>query len=83
MFNNIFNKHNVNLVIGLITVLIVLWLVMIGIPGIFVSLFDTILGNLLLLGFIVLALMYSIPLGAGLSIVFIILYRFSHMSMMH
>ena len=81
MFDNIFSKKNINLVVGLITVLLVLWLVMIGIPGIFVNLFDTILGNLLLLAFIVLALMYNIPLGVGLSIVFIILFRFAHMSM--
>ena len=81
MFDKIFNKHNVNLIIGLITLLLVLWLIMFAIPGIFVSLFETILGNLILLSFTVLALMYNITLGIGMALIFIILYRFSHMKM--
>ena len=81
MFDKIFNKHNVNLIVGLITLLLVLWLIMFAIPGVFVSLFETILGNLILLSFTVLALMYNITLGVGMAIIFIILYRFSHMKM--
>jgi hypothetical protein len=77
---NIFSRKNLNLVVGLITLLVVLWVIMFAIPGLFVNLFDTILGNLILIGLIVLAVMYNINLGAGLAIVFIILYRFSHLS---
>jgi hypothetical protein len=72
---------NVNLIVGLISLLVVLWLVMFTIPGIFVSLFDTLLGNLILISFIVLAGMNNRTLGVGLAFIFIILFRFSHMSM--
>jgi hypothetical protein len=68
------------LVVGLITLLIVLWIVMFAVPGLFVSLFDTSLGNLILIAFIFLAAMYNINLAVGLAIVFIVLWRFSHMS---
>lgn len=71
---------NVNLIVGLISLLVVLWLVMFVVPGIFVNLFDTFLGNLFLIMFIILAGMYNITLGVGLAFVFIILFRFSHMS---
>jgi hypothetical protein len=72
---------NVNLIVGLISLLVVLWLVMFTIPGIFVSLFDTLLGNLILISFIILAGMNNVTLGFGLAVIFIILFRFSHMSM--
>jgi hypothetical protein len=71
---------NVNLIIGLISLLVVLWLVMFVVPGIFVSLFDTLLGNLFLIVFTILAGMYNITLGVGLAFIFIVLFRFSHMS---
>jgi hypothetical protein len=74
------SRKNVNLVVGLITLLIVLWIVMFAVPGLFVSLFDTSLGNLILIAFIFLASMYNINLAVGLAIVFIVLWRFSHMS---
>ena len=77
---SIFSRKNLNLVVGLITLLIVLWIVMFAVPGLFVSLFDTFLGNLILLAFIVLAIMFDMNLGIGLAIVIIILYRFSHMA---
>jgi hypothetical protein len=53
---------------------------MFAVPGLFVNLFDTGLGNLILLVFIFLAAMYNMNLAVGLAIVFIILWRFSHMS---
>jgi hypothetical protein len=57
-----------------------LWVVMFAIPDLFINLFDTGLGNLILVAFIFLAAMYNVNLAVGLAIVFIILYRFSHMS---
>ena len=78
---DIFSTKNLNLVVGLITLLIVLWVVMFAVPSLFVNLFDTRLGNLILIAFIFLAGMYNINLAIGLSIVFIILFRFSHMSL--
>ena len=79
-FESIFSRKNLNLVVGLITLLIFLWVVMFAVPSLFVNLFDTGLGNLILIAFIFLAAMFNINLAVGLSIVFIILYRFSHMS---
>ena len=80
LVSDVFSKKNLNLVVGLITLLLVLWVVMFAIPNLFVTLFDTGLGNLILIAFIFLAAMYNINLAVGLGIVFLILYRFSHMS---
>ena len=77
---SVFSRKNLNLVVGLISLLIVLWVVMFAVPGLFVNLFDTGLGNLILLVFIFLAAMYNMNLAVGLAVVFIILWRFSHMS---
>jgi len=74
-----FSRKNLNLVVGLITVLIVFWVVMFAVPGLFVTMFDTLLGNLILIAFILLAGMYNVNLAVGLGIVIIILWRFSHM----
>ena len=76
----LFSRKNFNLVVGLITLLIFLWIVMFAVPSLFVNLFDTLLGNLILIAFIFLAGMYNVNLAVGLAIVFIILWRFSHMS---
>ena len=81
--DNVFSRKNINLVVGLITLLVVLWIVMFAVPGLFVTLFDTILGNLILVAFIFLAAMYNMNLAVGLSLVFIVLWRFSHMSTEH
>jgi hypothetical protein len=78
--SNVFSRNNLNLVVGLITLLLALWIVMFAVPNLFVNLFDTVLGNLILIAFIVLAAMYNANLALGLSIVFIVLFRFSHMS---
>ena len=80
---SVFSRKNLNLVVGLITLLIVLWIVMFAVPSLFVSLFDTVLGNLILIAFIFLAGMYNFNLAVGLAIVFIVLWRFSHMSYEH
>jgi hypothetical protein len=77
---SIFSKQNINLVVGLMTLLILLWVVMFAVPSLFVNLFDTFLGNLILIAFIFLAAMYNMNLAIGFGIVFLILYRFSHMS---
>ena len=79
-FGNLFSRQNMNLLVGLITLLVILWVIMYAIPGLFVSLFDSNLGNLILIAFIFLAAMYSINLAVGLTVVFLILWRFSHMS---
>ena len=78
--SSVFSRKNINLVVGLLTLLLGLWVVMFAVPSLFVNLFDTGLGNLILIAFIFLAAMYNTNLAIGLAIVFLILYRFSHMS---
>jgi hypothetical protein len=75
------NEKNRNLVVGLFSLLVVLWMIMFVVPDIFVNLFDTLLGNLILIGFIVLAGMNNMLMGLGLALIFVILFRFSHMSL--
>jgi hypothetical protein len=77
---SMFSKKNMNLLVGLITILVVMWLVMFVAPSLFVYLFDTFLGNLILIMFIALAAMYNVKLAVGLAAVFIILFRFAYMS---
>lgn len=77
---NLLSRKNLNLLVGLLTLLIVLWVIMFAIPGLFVSLFDTMLGNLLLIAMTVLAGMHDMNLGVGLGVVLLILWRFSHLS---
>ena len=79
-FKETFSQKNLNLIVGLFTILIMLWVVMFAVPSLFVTLFDTFLGNLLLIVFIVMAGLYNMNLGVGLGIVFVILFQFSHMS---
>ena len=76
----LFSRKNINLIVGLITLLLFLWIVLFAIPSLFVNLFDTFLGNLILILFIIFATIYDKNLGIGLAVVFIILWRFSHMS---
>jgi hypothetical protein len=80
MITDVFSMKNANLVVGLISLLIVLWLIMFAIPSLFVSLFNTALGNFILLGFIILTGMYNTTLAFGLALVLFLLFRFSHMS---
>jgi hypothetical protein len=75
-----FSEKNLNMFVGLISLLIVLWLVMFAVPDLFVSLFDTLLGNIILICFIILAGMHSVPMGLGLAAIFVILFRFSRLS---
>lgn len=72
------DKKTQNLIVGLFTLLVVLWLVMFAVPDLFINLFDTLLGNLILIAFIVLAAMHNIVMGLGLAVVFVVLFRLSH-----
>ena len=76
----LFSKINLNLIIGVLALLIVLWIIMYAIPGLFLNLFNTLLGNLILLGIIMISFMNNKNLGIGLTIMFIVLYQMSHMA---
>ena len=78
--SKVLSRKNLNLAVGLIALMVFLWLISYAIPSLFVQMFDTGLGNLILLGIVALASMANINLGVGLLIMFFILYRFAHMS---
>ena len=78
LLKDLFSRNNMNFFVGLFTLLICLWLVLFFIPTLFVSLFNTFLGNLILIIFIILVAMYNTKVSIGLAIMLIILWRVSH-----
>src|SRR6056300_425847 len=66
--------------IGLLTILIVLWLILYFIPEIFVSLFNTLLGNLILIISTILIFMNNRTYGLLVGMIILVLYRFSRLS---
>lgn len=76
----IFDKKNNAEIIGILTILIVLWGIFYLVPQIFVSLFHTILGNFILLFILVLVTSYNYIYGIILGIIFIIIFRFNQLS---
>lgn len=74
------NSENQTKIIGLLTILVFLWLVLYFIPEFLSSLFNTLLGNLILLTTTILVLSYNIKYGIITSIILILLYRFFQLS---
>lgn len=73
---NIFNENNRTKLLGLLTILVVLWLVLYFIPDLFVSLFNTILGNIIIVITIILLSLKDYRYGIILCVVSLIIYRF-------
>ena len=76
---NLFNQDNKTILIGLLSILVVMWIILYVIPNFLVSLFNTILGNLILLISLILVSSQDIKYGIVLAIILIVLYRFSHL----
>jgi hypothetical protein len=76
---NLFNQDNKTILIGLLSILVVMWTILYVIPNFLVSLFNTILGNLILLISLILISSQDIKYGVGLAIILVVLYRFSHL----
>ena len=76
---NLFNQDNKTMLIGLLSILVVLWTILYVIPGFLVSLFNTILGNLILLLSLILVSSQDVKYGIVFGIILVILYRFSHL----
>ena len=76
----ILNESTQTKLIGLLTILIALGLVLYFIPELFATLFNTLLGNLILILASILTFSYNLKAGAILSLSLIILYRFSALS---
>ena len=67
------------MLIGLLSILIVLWTILYIIPGFLFSLFNTILGNLILLLSLILVSSQDVKYGIALGIILVVLYRFSRL----
>jgi hypothetical protein len=75
LIKNILNEKNKNLIIGLITVFVILWSLIYAIPSVLGSLFNTILGNIILLLIVVLISINNVLYGLSAALLFFILYR--------
>jgi len=64
--------------IGLLSILIVIWLIIYVIPNFFILLFHTFLGNIILLIIALMTASQNKMYGIGLLLLFIMLYQFSH-----
>ena len=77
---NIFDDENKIRILGLLALLILIWFVLYFIPSIFTSLFNTLLGNIILLLSALLVTTYDVRCGIVTSLALIVLYRFSRLS---
>jgi hypothetical protein len=75
-----FNEETKTKIIGLLTILIGIWLVLYFIPEIFVSLFNSLLGNLILILSTVFIFMNNRTYGLIVGLIILVLYRFSRLS---
>lgn len=73
-------RNNKIQLIGLLTILLGLWTILYFIPQLFLSFFNTFLGNLILLITVLLVFMNNRIYGITLAVVFIILFRFHQLS---
>ena len=69
--------NNVNVLIGLVTILLLLWTIIYAIPSVLITFFHTMLGNIIILLCIYLVSIKNTNYGILLFVVFIILYQFS------
>jgi len=67
-----------SLFIGILTLLVGIWLLFYAIPELFASLFNSLIGNLILLFVVILTSMKNVAIGLGLAVLFLFLYNFSH-----
>lgn len=66
--------------IGLIIILILLWIIFYFIPELFASLFNTILGNIILFLIVIIVSINDYRYGITLGVLFVIIYRFKQIS---
>ena len=67
-----------SLFVGILTLLIAIWLIFYAIPELFASLFNTLIGNLILVFVIILTAMKNVVISLALAVFFLGLYNFSH-----
>jgi len=78
LLKNLTSQEGRTELIGFLSILILIWSILYLIPSFFVSLFNTLLGNLILFMIVLITGMKNYTYGLGLGIVLIIIYRFSH-----
>ena len=71
--SELFSEKNANVVIGIVAFLALIWLVIYAVPSLFVSLFNNILGNFILLGLVILTGMYNPIAAICIGIIFFVL----------
>ncbi len=67
-----------SLFVGILTLLIVIWIIFYAVPELFASLFNTMVGNLILVFILILTAMKNVVVSLALAVFFIGLYNFSH-----
>jgi hypothetical protein len=75
----LFNQENKSSIICFLSILLIAWMILYFIPELFTTLFETVLGNLILLTVSVLALSFNFKYGILITIIFIIIYRFGQL----
>jgi hypothetical protein len=75
----LFSKNQTDLVLGIVSCLVAIWVIFFAIPALFANLFNNILGNLILVGIVILTGMYNPIVAICLAVIFIILVRMFHM----
>ena len=73
-------EDNKTKIIGLLSILIMLWVILYFIPSIFALTFNTILGNIILFIIVLLVTLNNITNGIILGLIFIVLIRFASLS---
>jgi hypothetical protein len=81
-FNNLLKmiKTNKSTLLFFLLIIISFWLILYIIPNFFVSLFDTFLGNIILITTIILFFLKNYKYGILVSIIILIIYRFNKLS---
>ena len=67
-----------SLFVGILTLLIGIWIIFYAVPELFASLFNTMIGNLILVFILILTAMKNVAVSLGLAVSFLGLYNFSH-----
>ena len=70
-----FNKHNAKILIKIVAMLLVLLTILYIIPEVFIALFNTFLGKLILFLSIIIVGIYNYKYGLGLAAIIVIIYR--------
>lgn len=73
-------EDNRTILLGVLTILILFWIILYLIPDLIISLFNTGLGNIILIIITILVGINNYKHGLILAIIFTVLYRFSHLS---